>query len=238
MVAKRAKKNYHHGDLPRAIETAALTLINRRGTPDFTLRELALRIGVAHAAVYAHFANKSALLEHLAVRGLQSLNGSQQAALDGDRQDPLDALRSIAHAYVAFACREPGAYRLIFNTDLARLDAAPVQAARASAAGLMLDLIRAGQSRDYFVAAKTDVIAVALWGAVHGLSHLLISGHLEEMPVAAGDITATIEVAVNAALRGVLNERGLAAFETLCADAPDSPARGYIQFRSGTPTPQ
>jgi AcrR family transcriptional regulator len=41
---------YHHGDFRRALIETALTLVNQEGTGNFTLRELARRAGVSHAA--------------------------------------------------------------------------------------------------------------------------------------------------------------------------------------------
>jgi len=207
----RAKRRYHHGDLPRTIRDTALALIAERGLPSFSLRELAARIGVAHAAVYAHYASKPALLAELAVAGLASLNQHQRAALERAPPHPLARLFAIAHAYVDFACREPGAYRLVFNTDLDALDSGAVQNARASAAALMFEVIREGQAEDLFVEADAQALAVVLWAPAHGLASLLISGHVREMPAAARDLPGTLALALRCAIHGVLNDAGRAA---------------------------
>jgi AcrR family transcriptional regulator len=210
-AATRARRRYHHGDLPRAIRDTALALIAERGLPSFSLRELASRIGVAHAAVYAHYAGKQELLAELAVAGLESLNRHQRAALSRTHGGALARLLAIAHAYVDFARLEPGAYRLVFNINLGTLDSARVQSARASAAALMFEVIGEGQAEGLFVDAAPDALAVALWGPAHGLAALVLSGQIREMPAAAADLDGTLELAVECAVRGVLSERGRAA---------------------------
>ena len=53
---------YHHGDLRRAVVTAALEILSETQSVDFSLREIARRAGVSHNAPYKHFAEKSDLL--------------------------------------------------------------------------------------------------------------------------------------------------------------------------------
>ncbi len=203
-----AGRRYHHGDLPRAIRDTALAMIAERGQPAFSLRELAARIGVAHGAVYAHFDSKGALLADLAVSGLDSLNRHQRAALARPQPNAVAALLAIARAYLDFARREPGAYRLVFGTDLAALNADSVQAARASAASLMLEVIADGLRHHLLEGPDAETVAAALWAAAHGLAHLVISGHLEELPGAAADLERTIEFALLSTVRGVLTDAG------------------------------
>lgn len=214
-MAPRARKRYHHGDLVRAIREAALAVIAERGLPTFTMRELALRIGVAHTAVYAHYAGKPALLEDLAVQGLASLNRCQREAREAETRGPLAELLAIARAYVAFAEREPGAYRLVFGTDLEAMNPAPVQAARASAASLMLDVLAECRAAGLLVDAHPEALAVALWGPAHGLAQLVVSGHLDEMPAAAAAREQTIALALASAIRGVLTPAGQARLAAL-----------------------
>ncbi len=71
---------YHHGDLRRVvIETAGRMLREDRGW-EFTLREVARRAGVSHAAPYKHFPDKRALLVELAIQGFEQLGRAMTAA--------------------------------------------------------------------------------------------------------------------------------------------------------------
>ena len=85
---------YHHGDLKRVvIETAQAMLREDKGW-QFTLREVARRAGVSHAAPYKHFPDKSALLAELATLGFNSL-----------------AIRSLMRFVAPFARPAPNSWR-------------------------------------------------------------------------------------------------------------------------------
>ena len=75
-----AKTRYHHGDLRSALVDQAVALITAQGDVSFSLRDLAGRIGVSHAAVYRHFADKTALLNAVAAHGFALLAQAVRAA--------------------------------------------------------------------------------------------------------------------------------------------------------------
>jgi hypothetical protein len=63
------RESYHHGDLRAALLRAALDLMREQGDHEFTLREVARRVGVSHAAPVRHFRDKDALLAAIAEEG-------------------------------------------------------------------------------------------------------------------------------------------------------------------------
>ncbi len=214
-----ARGCYHHGDLAAAVRATALALVAERGGANFSLREVAARIGVAHPAVYAHFPSKNALLHDLAGAGLARLHARQGKARAKVAGDPLAELRAIGRAYIAFAEAEPGAYRLIFNSDFADFDAAALADARSAATTHLYDVIRAARSAGLLCDAGEEALAVTLWSAVHGLAHLLVSGHIAEMPAAAAARELTIELAIESAIAGVLSTKGRRVFAARTARA-------------------
>lgn len=66
MTTERA---YHHGDLRRALLTAALDAIAQEGPDALSLRDLARRAGVSHAAPAHHFKDRTGLLTAVAAEG-------------------------------------------------------------------------------------------------------------------------------------------------------------------------
>ena len=50
---------YHHGDLRRAVLAAAVEAITESGPAGLSLRDLARRAGVSHAAPAHHFGDKA-----------------------------------------------------------------------------------------------------------------------------------------------------------------------------------
>jgi AcrR family transcriptional regulator len=139
-----AKRNYHHGDLRRALLDAAWRLVVEKGLAALTLREVARAAGVSHAAPYHHFPTRTALLDALAVEGFAGLDramaeakagpaaGDQaaEAATSGPGDpvpspaepglsprpvDGADVMVRIGRAYVDFACAHPEQLQVMFR---------------------------------------------------------------------------------------------------------------------------
>ena len=77
-----APQRYHHGDLKRAIMTAALEMTEESGFASLSLREIARRIGVTTAAPYHHFKDRQSLLMELAIEGYSLLLLALQKGLN------------------------------------------------------------------------------------------------------------------------------------------------------------
>src|SRR6186713_342124 len=71
--ASKDARPYHHGDLPRALLEAAVEAIAEVGPAAVSLRDLARRAGVSHAAPAHHFGDKAGLLTALAIEGFELL---------------------------------------------------------------------------------------------------------------------------------------------------------------------
>ncbi len=174
------KRAYHHGDLPGALRAAALALIEEQGPRGFTLREVARRAGVSHAAPYRHFADRDALLSAIAEEGFGLLDAAMHQAMTGF-DDPGQAMRHSGRAYVEFALAHPAHYRIMFGDALP----ADCQSASAGAAGdaafqTLIDGITACQAAGLIPPGDPMPYAVAAWSSVHGLSLLLIDGRLDD----------------------------------------------------------
>lgn len=111
-----ARADYHHGDLAAAALDEALRLIAADGEARFSLRALADRLGVAHRALYNHFADREALLAGVAARGFAQLADGLAAA-----SEPAAFLA----AYVRFACGHPGLYAVMTGRNHAQINATP-----------------------------------------------------------------------------------------------------------------
>lgn len=71
---------YHHGDLRRTLIETAMGMLHEDKGWQFTLREVARRAGVSHAAPYKHFPDKAALLSEMALIGFDTLREALAAA--------------------------------------------------------------------------------------------------------------------------------------------------------------
>src|ERR1700687_6029899 len=115
------ERAYHHGDLRRAIVTAALDILRETQSLEFSLRELARRAGVSHNAPYKHFADKRELLAAASATGFEALAermGTEMARLGNPRAQLFALLRT----YIPYGVENPALYRLMFGGYLRGLD--------------------------------------------------------------------------------------------------------------------
>lgn len=172
------KRPYHHGDLRRVIiETAEQMLQETRGW-QFTLREVARRAEVSHAAPYRHFPDKEALLLELALRGFDQLNEILHAALTPRPASVEEELRAAADAYIAFGVNRPSLYRLMFSHEAGEVSLMHLNARAQAVMALLKDVLARGQQSGEFKPTPLPGLAAACWAQVHGLTLLSIEGLL------------------------------------------------------------
>jgi AcrR family transcriptional regulator len=179
---------YHHGDLRRALIDTALAMVTEEGAWDFTLREVARRAGVSHAAPYNHFEDKSALLAEVAALGFESLRQTLEAAGRARRRSARQALAGIAAAYVLFGVEHPAHYRLMFGAELAEKAGYPALRAASDAAFTVLTgVLERGQASGQIRRGAVHDQALAAWSLVHGLTTLLIDQRVSFLGVSTSD---------------------------------------------------
>jgi AcrR family transcriptional regulator len=179
-----ADQRYHHGDLRRAALGAAAALVASGGPSACTVREVARRLDVSHAAVTHHFGDKRGIFTALATEGFERL----AATLAGHRGDFLE----LGVAYVRFAVGNPAHFAVMFEPSLLHADDAALATAR-SATTAMLH----GGARSLAGGAGTASVAIAGWALVHGLATLHLAGAL---PAGLGEDPEAITRAVAAEL--------------------------------------
>jgi AcrR family transcriptional regulator len=170
---------YHHGDLRRALIDAALTMLTEEGAWNFTLREVARRAGVSHAAPYNHFADKSVLLAEVSALGFETLRLQMATATRKHPGSARQALLGIAGAYVRFGVEHPAHYRLMFGPELAAREKHPkLQEAGDATFAVLTGALERGQAAGQIRQAPVREQALAAWSLVHGLTTLLIDQRL------------------------------------------------------------
>ncbi len=167
---------YHHKNLPSTIISAALDVIAESGPSALSLRDLARRAGVSHAAPAHHFGDKAGLLTAVAVQGF----GLLADALAEAQQQTGDFLE-VGVAYVGFAVGHPAHFAVMFRPELYRADNPELIAAKALAG----ESLRKGVAP--FAAPESGPAsqdaALAAWSLVHGFATLWLSGNLPaELP--------------------------------------------------------
>src|ERR671918_1668329 len=99
---------YHHGDLRQALIRAARELLADAPGEEISLRQIAKRAGVSHAAPYRHFDSVAALLDAVAAQILTDLADRLRSTVRQARHGTTDngsgatmpALHAAASVYV------------------------------------------------------------------------------------------------------------------------------------------
>jgi AcrR family transcriptional regulator len=197
------RDSYHHGDLRRALLEAAAALVAERGVEGLTLREVARRAGVSHAAPYHHFADLSDMVTALAAEGLSRLRDEQRAIAARPGPAP-ERIRALGRAYVRFALDDPSRFRLIWRPEL-RGDAGPtaVDEAGAESYAPLVRAIAAGQAAGELVEGETADLALGAWAAVHGLAMLLVDGPLRSQVSDWSEAESRADAVVTVVLDGL-----------------------------------
>ena len=197
------KQGYHHGDLRNALVSEGLKLLEEAGHSDFTLRDLARRVGVSAAAPYAHFTDKSALLAAIATTGFVRLKAALESAVAND-SDPGDQFLHMGSAYVRFGMDHPALYKLMFASEElpAKHGEYPeLQVAAETAFGLLIGLLERMQRRGFLRPGDPEADGLSVWAHVHGLTSLIITGRVE----CAGDPAPQAAECVSSSLATLLN---------------------------------
>lgn len=179
------KPHYHHGDLRRALLDASLALIAEEGFGALSLREVARRAGVTHAAPYRHFADKEALLAAVAVEGFRAMTARMKERMAG-KTDAQSRLIACGVAYVLFAVEHPAHFRVMFGPHFTHPPDVSAAGEDMNSFELLLHTISEGQREGRIREGEPLRLALMCWSLVHGLASLLVDGQIPEASGAGG----------------------------------------------------
>ncbi len=183
-----ADQPYHHGNLREALIDAALALEPERGPLGLSLREVARKVGVTHAAAYHHFASKEALVLAVADDGyarlLAAIREPEPPAPATGRMAALFRLIAVGVAYVRFAFDQPSRFRFMYGTPpvASAGGGSPIAGRQADVLSVFQDVVAEAQREGLFAGRKPDRIGAQLWAEVQGLATLTIAGALDGVP--------------------------------------------------------
>ena len=162
-------------DLRSELLRTSRELLDEAGPSALSMREVARRAGCTHQAPYHYFANREAILAALVCEGFDELADRLAVAHDGLGSADLHAvLVASGNAYVEFALRRPGVFRVMFRPDVCDPERFP-------------EVVQAGQRARRELARLAKAVMgdgaqveaeVLIWSGVHGLASLLLDGPL------------------------------------------------------------
>jgi AcrR family transcriptional regulator len=185
----RKKSAFHHGDLRRALLDSVIAIMAADGPQAITLRAVASRAGVTHAAPYRHFSSKEKLLAAVAEEGFTILRAQILAAMARGGADPLQRWEELGVSYVLFALRQPCHFRLMYSAELAdRAHHPALRDAATAAYRLLLEVVVESQARGRVRDGDAKQLAATAWAMMHGLAVLLLDRQLGAGPAAAVEL--------------------------------------------------
>jgi AcrR family transcriptional regulator len=206
MAAQRkARGDYHHGDLKAALIETAVAIAEDSGIDAISTRELARRLGVSHAAPARHFPSREVLLAEVAAEAFDRFGRAlarAAAAASG-----ADVMPAIGRAYVRFGLDHPALLRLMFRREVSELDPVPARLQEASdrAFGVLVSGIRTllgpHASED-----KVMQASFAAWSMAHGAVTLWLDGPVRKHLPARGQraaFLANVDHAIEIAARTI-----------------------------------
>ena len=177
MKKVRKEKNYHHGNLKKAVITRALEIISQKGIDGLSLREVARALGTSHAAPYRHFKDKNELLAAIAEDGLQRMLAQMKGKFRN--KNAIQKLREIGAVYVQFGAKNPYQFRVMFARELANRALYPaLQQASRNTMKMLEEVVKEGQNSKLIIPGNSRDIAVMLWSSVHGVTELFINNQM------------------------------------------------------------
>jgi AcrR family transcriptional regulator len=178
---------YHHGNLRQALIAAAEAELVESGHEHISLRAIARRANVSHAAPAHHFGDSAGLLTALAAVGFKRLNVAMQTELAAAGQSPGEQLAAIAVGYVRYAVDNPHLFKLMFSS-LPRISSSnELQIVADEAFGTLVTIVARRSRRATFKTTDGWMDIAALWAAVHGYADLLIGRQMTLLTPAGFD---------------------------------------------------
>ncbi len=193
------RRNDHSREEIRQMALDAGTqLLQQHGVAAVSARKVASRINYTVGTLYLVFENLDDLLLQINLRTLELMHDRLHNCVD-TRQSPLSQLRKMAHAYLEFARENENRWRLVYEHESHLRNETHEQYLQVSMA--MLALVEQQLSRHAsFEPEDLQKQARALWGSVHGICMLSLSGKLLQQDVPVEEI---LDLLINQFIHGL-----------------------------------
>jgi AcrR family transcriptional regulator len=205
-------------DVRAALLAAARAELADHGHAGISLRAVARRAGVSHAAPKYYFSDRAALLTSVAAQGFAELAGSL-------RQAP-PTLSAMGHAYIRFALANPALFDLMFRPSELHPADPDLRHAQEDAIGVLDAAVAAAKRPPGGSRTAPGELTMISWALAHGLAVLTRDGALQ--PASHGGYRAGAELAchlVDAFTRRLTEEHAPGAAQCKRGLEPGSAAK-------------
>ena len=192
------RKNYHHGDLKNALIKAGVEILAKEGVDGLSLRKVAQKAGVSHSAPYSHFPDKQSLIAAISTEGFNQLYSELQAVAEQYKDNPKRQLVDGVQAYVQFAMNNVDTFKIMFSGILEKEKEYPsfVEVSRKTFE-LVVGIVRACQDAGVLRSTSPEMMAIAVWGQVHGIVSLALEGQISHTILDSHTVQDIVSFAIN-----------------------------------------
>jgi AcrR family transcriptional regulator len=201
---------YHRKDLKRTLMRAVRAELREFGADSVSLRRIAARAGVSHAAPYRHYKGKDGILAALCWEGQAEFTACLRQAREAGRS-PADGLFRLGTAYLEFAGRNPDVFALMFSETGKRVMGAhhPEDATKPpsdyDSFEVLEATVRECQSAEVLDPGEhSGALAMLIWSFIHGFAHIRREGFASHLGATRGLDGETTERLVMRAFRGLI----------------------------------
>ena len=161
-------------DARAEIFAAALAILEEEGHAALTVRHVAAKAGCSTIGVYTWFGGKDGLVDAILLDGFRRFSDALEQSRP--RKSPLGALVGQAQAYRRWALKNRTSYEVMFMSAVpGHVANEPAQVAGLSAYEVLRNEVISATARGLIEETDVDVVAMAMWGLVHGLVSLEIA---------------------------------------------------------------
>jgi len=159
------------------ILAGATELLEQTGSEEaVTLRAVARQVGISAPSIYAHFADREAIVDGIVNGVFGDFNAAIKDAGDAAVQaggGPRERLRAGCAAYLEFAAERPNRYKLLFERrDLIGADSEASRLIRIESFELLVASVQACVEAGISASDDPARDAKAIWAALHGFATL------------------------------------------------------------------
>lgn len=153
----------------------------RFGYEGVTMRQLADALGCSPKTPYRYFKDKADILATVRAQAFAQFADAMEQAAQGIT-DPLQRGRLGSEAYLAFALKNPHAYRLMFDIDAPFDETHPELGPQAARAASYITKGAERMAESGVIGVDPQLFGWTMWASLHGIVMLHQSGMLTHGP--------------------------------------------------------
>jgi AcrR family transcriptional regulator len=195
-----ARRSEHtQEEIKAMILEAAETIVDADGFAELKVRKVAMEIGYTVGSIYMVFDNMADLIMHIKGRALDDIAKKLEQVINDGLQAE-QTIELLAKTYLNYACQHFNRWNMIFEHRLAENEQVPIWYQQKVDAIFNLVEVQFKRIAKSHTDEQSKQAARALWGGVHGICTLTLSGKLDLLGI--NNIENTVLLLVENFIKG------------------------------------